>query len=151
MYCCHIPVSFIKSYLIITRKQVNEGSNGHSGKFLHEFVGVRRHIGVSNGDFVRINRSVNEAISILSLLLHQEPRVPIRAMPAFQDSDLHPLFKHCVDSISQGMRNFEPGNLPRSMRQSPHSLRGCYFRMYTSNILESPGQSAFLLEQDLEQ
>ena len=151
MYCCHIPVFFIKSYLVITRKQVNEGSNGHSGEFLHELIGIWRHIGVSDGDFVRINRSINETISILSLLLYQEPRVPIRAMPTFQNSDLHSLFKHCVNSISQGTRNFEPGNLPRFMRQSPHPLRGCYFGTYTSNVLKSPGQGSFPFEQDFKQ
>ena len=150
MYCCHIPVSFIKSYLVITRKQINEGGNSHSREFLHKFISIWRHIGISDGDFVRINHSINEIISILSLLLYQEPRVLIRAMPMFQNSDLHSLFKHCVNSISQGTRNFEPRNLPHFMQQSPHLLRGCHFRIYTSNVLKTPGQGSFLFEQNFE-
>ena len=84
-------------------------------------------------------------------LLYQEPRVLIRAMPIFQNSDLHSLFKHYVNSISQGMRNFEPRNLPYFMQQSPHPLRGCYFGTYMSNILKSPGQGSFLFKQDFKQ
>ena len=151
IYCCYISVFFIKSYLIITRKQVNEGSNSHSGEFLHKLISIWRHIGVLDSDFIRINHSVNKIISILFLLLHQKPRILIRAMPTFQNTNLHPLFKHCVHSISQGIRNFEPGNLPCFMQQSPHLLRGCYFRMYTSNVLKSPGQGSFLFEQDFKQ
>ena len=115
MYYCYIPVSFIKSYLVVTRKQVNEEDNSYSGEFLHKFISIWRYIGVLNSDFVRINHSINEIISILSLLLYQEPRVLIRAMPMFQNSDLYSLFKYCVNSISQGIKNFEPRNLPYFM------------------------------------